>query len=196
VTPAVEAVDLGKRYRGHVALEGLSLTVAPGEVVGLLGPNGAGKTTTVKILLGLVTPTSGTATLFGLGVHDPEARRRVGYLPEQFQFPGWLTGAQLLEVHGRLAGIDAPERRARAAEVLDLVGLTGREDTRIGAYSKGMTQRAWTGCSGSTGQAGSATSGPGRPRSASRGRVNVPPGSLRSTRARSRGCTPRTAGSP
>lgn len=141
MTPAVEAQELGKTYGGRVALEGLSLTVAPGEVVGLLGPNGAGKTTTVKILLGLVRPSAGSARLFGVDAADPAARRRVGYLPEQFRFPPWLTGAQLLDHHGRLAGLDRATRRARAAEVLDLVGLGGRGGERIGAYSKGMTQR-------------------------------------------------------
>ena len=139
---AVEAADLGKRYGDHVALEGLSLRVEPGEVVGLLGPNGAGKTTTVKILLGLVAATSGSARIFGVPVSDSAARRPVGYLPEQFRFPGWLTGAQLLDLHARLAGVaDDDQRRARAAEVLDLVGLAGREHERIGGYSKGMTQR-------------------------------------------------------
>jgi ABC-2 type transport system ATP-binding protein len=141
VTLAVEASDLGKRYGRHVALEGLSLSIAPGEVVGLLGPNGAGKTTTVKILLGLVSATSGSARIFDVPVTDPAARRDVGYLPEQFRFPAWLTGAELLDLHGRLAGVDAEHRRARAGEVLELVGLTGREHTRIGSYSKGMTQR-------------------------------------------------------
>ncbi len=141
MTLAVEARDLGKRYGSHVALEGLSLSIASGEVVGLLGPNGAGKTTAVKILLGLVAASSGTARIFGIPVSDPSARRRVGYLPEQFRFPEWLTGAQLLDLHGRLAGLDADRRRTRAGEVLELVGLAGREHTRIGAYSKGMTQR-------------------------------------------------------
>jgi len=122
-------------------LHDLSLAVAPGEVFGFLGPNGAGKTTTVKILLGLVKPTAGRATLFGLPSADPAARRRVGYLPENFRFHDWMTGRQLLEFHGRLAGMTAEERRARIPEVLERVGLAGRGDDRIGSYSKGMTQR-------------------------------------------------------
>jgi ABC-2 type transport system ATP-binding protein len=110
-------------------------------VFGFLGPNGAGKTTTVKILLGLVAPTRGEARLFGKPVGDAEARRRVGYLPENFRFHDWLTGAQLLEFHARLAGVSRLDRAGRIAEVLELVGLSGRGDDRIRSYSKGMTQR-------------------------------------------------------
>ena len=137
----VTADGLVKRYGDRLAVDELTLHVDPAEVVGLLGPNGAGKTTTVKMLLGLVRPTSGAATLFGEPVSNPEARRRVGYLPEQFQFPGWMTGADLLDLHGRLAGLNADERRHHAAAALDLVGLAGREGDRIGSYSKGMQQR-------------------------------------------------------
>ncbi|HSK96067.1 MAG TPA: ABC transporter ATP-binding protein [Euzebyales bacterium] len=138
---AVSARDLSKRYGRQVALAGLSLDVEPGQVVGLLGPNGAGKTTTVKILTGLVTATGGTATLFGIPVADPAARRRLGYLPEHFRFPVWLTGLQLLRYHARLAGRDPRRERARLYELLERVGLEGRGDERIGGYSKGMTQR-------------------------------------------------------
>jgi ABC-2 type transport system ATP-binding protein len=122
-------------------LHGLDLTVQPGEVFGFLGPNGAGKTTTVKILLGLVAATSGSAHLFGLPAGDSEARRRVGYLPENFRFHDWLTGHQLLDFHGRLSGMDLERRRERIPQVLDLVGLFGRGGDRIRSYSKGMTQR-------------------------------------------------------
>ena len=138
---AVRTVDLRKVYGRHVALHGLSLEVRPGEVVGLLGPNGAGKTTTVKILTGLVRATAGEATLFGVPVTDPAARRRIGYLPEHFRFPDWLTGGELLAVHGRLAGMAPAAARGRIPEVLDLVGLSGRGGERIRGYSKGMTQR-------------------------------------------------------
>jgi len=137
----VVAGGLVKRYGERVALDGLSLRVEQGEVVGLLGPNGAGKTTTVKILLGLVAPTAGQVELFGRPATDPQARRRVGYLPEQFRFPGWMTGAGLLDLHGRLAGLDRPTRAERTGAVLDLVGLSGRERQAIGGYSKGMQQR-------------------------------------------------------
>lgn len=137
----VSADALVKRYGRRVAVDGLTLHVDPGEVVGLLGPNGAGKTTTVKMLLGLVRPSSGSAALFGTPVSSPDARRRVGYLPEQFQFPAWMTGAALLDLHGRLAGLDPDVRRHHATAALELVGLSGREGDRVGSYSKGMQQR-------------------------------------------------------
>ena len=137
----VTADGLVKRYGRRLAVDDLTLHVDAGEVVGLLGPNGAGKTTTVKMLLGLVRPTSGSAALFGVPVSHPHARRRVGYLPEQFQFPAWMTGGALLDLHGRLAGLEAEERRHHAAAALELVGLAGRERDRIGSYSKGMQQR-------------------------------------------------------
>ncbi len=139
--PAIETAGLCKEYGGRMVLHDLSLTVYQGEVFGFLGPNGAGKTTTVKILVGLVRPTAGEARLFGRPVHDPAARRRIGYLPENFRFHDWMTGEELLEFHGRLAGMPAAERRARIPEVLKLVGLAGRGRERIGNYSKGMAQR-------------------------------------------------------
>lgn len=117
------------------------MTVQPGEVFGFLGPNGAGKTTTVKILLGLVKPTSGVARILGKPAGDAESRRRVGYLPENFRFHDWLTGYALLDFHAELSGVTPAERRARIPRVLDLVGLHGRGHDRIRAYSKGMTQR-------------------------------------------------------
>jgi ABC-2 type transport system ATP-binding protein len=132
---------LRKEYGRKIALHGLDLSVQPGEVFGFLGPNGAGKTTTVKILLGLVRPTSGEARLFGKLAGDAEARRKVGYLPENFRFHDWLTGEALLDLHARLAGVGLEERRERIPRVLDLVGLHGRGGDRIHAYSKGMTQR-------------------------------------------------------
>src|ERR1700682_2734693 len=141
LTPAVETVGLRKEYGHKVALHGLDLTVQPGEVFGFLGPNGAGKTTTIKILLGLVRPSSGEARLLGMPAGDAEARRRIGYLPENFRFHDWLTGAALLEFHARLAGLSPVVRRSRIPAVLDQVGLGGRGNDRIRGYSKGMTQR-------------------------------------------------------
>ncbi len=140
-TPAVETEGLRKEYGGRVALHDLSLSVGPGEVFGFLGPNGAGKTTAVKILTGLVQPTSGTARIFGAPAGRVEARRWIGYLPENFRFHDWLTGEQLLDFHGRLAGLSADERRRRIPRVLARVGLAGRGGERIRGYSKGMAQR-------------------------------------------------------
>jgi ABC-2 type transport system ATP-binding protein len=139
--PAVETVGLRKEYGRKVALHDLTLRVAPGEVFGFLGPNGAGKTTTVKILTGLVRPTAGAARLFGLPAAEPAARRRIGYLPENFRFHDWLTGEAVLDFHGRLAGLAADERRRRIPAVIQRVGLAGRGGDRLRGYSKGMTQR-------------------------------------------------------
>lgn len=139
---AIQTLGLRKVYgRRQVAVEDLTLEVRPGEVFGFLGPNGAGKTTTVKMLLGLVRPTAGEARLFGQPATDPASRRKVGYLPENFRFHDWLSGAALLDFHGRLAGMAAPDRRARIPEVLQLVGLEGRGGDPVRGYSKGMTQR-------------------------------------------------------
>jgi ABC-2 type transport system ATP-binding protein len=139
--PAIRARGLHKRYGRRVALSGLDLDVGPGQVVGLLGPNGAGKTTTVKILTGLVQATHGGAELFGVPVGDPAARRRLGYLPEHFRFPEWLSGIELLRFHARLAGRDPQRNDDRLEGLLALVGLEGRGGERIRGYSKGMTQR-------------------------------------------------------
>jgi ABC-2 type transport system ATP-binding protein len=139
--PTLETRGLSKQYGSKRVLHDLSLTVGRGEVFGFLGPNGAGKTTTVKILLGLVRPSSGQALLLGRPSGDPSARRRVGYLPENFRFHDWMTGYGLLDFHGRLAGMSAAERRERIPQVIERVGLAGRGDDRIRAYSKGMTQR-------------------------------------------------------
>src|SRR5207253_3646956 len=130
VTAAIETIALRKEYGRKIALHGLDLTVQPGEVFGFLGPNGAGKTTTVKILLGLVRSTSGQAHLFGRPAGDAEARQRIGYLPENFRFHDWLSGAALLDFHARLAGVSATERRRRIPKTLELVGLSGRGDDR------------------------------------------------------------------
>jgi ABC-2 type transport system ATP-binding protein len=139
--PAIETVGLRKAYGRKIALHGLDLVVQPGEVFGFLGPNGAGKTTTIKILLGLVRPTSGEARIFGRPAGEPSARRHVGYLPENFRFHDWFTGSALLDFHARLAGVPIDDRRERVPRVLHLVGLEGRGDDRVRAYSKGMTQQ-------------------------------------------------------
>jgi ABC-2 type transport system ATP-binding protein len=138
---AIELAGARKAYGDRVALHGLDLRVEQGEVFGFLGPNGAGKTTAMKILTGLVRASAGVARVLGRPVGDPAARRRIGYLPEHFRFQEWATGEELLDLHGRLAGLPAARRAARVAEVLELVGLAGRGRQRIRSYSKGMTQR-------------------------------------------------------
>ena len=139
--PALELSGVRKTYGRTVALHDLSLSVDPGEVFGFLGPNGAGKTTTVKIVLGLVRPTSGQARIFGLPSSDPAARSLVGYLPETFRFQDWLTGRELLDLHADLAELSAEARAWRIPEVLRLVGLSDYGHDRLRTYSKGMLQR-------------------------------------------------------
>jgi ABC-2 type transport system ATP-binding protein len=144
---AIEATGLEKVYRSRFrgreikAVSNLTLRVPVGVKFGLLGPNGAGKTTFVKMLLAAVNPTSGSATLFGRDARDPEARRPVGYLPENHRFPTYFTGRGMLDFYAALSGLEPQARKRRIPELLDLVGLQDWGDVRIKKYSKGMLQR-------------------------------------------------------
>ncbi len=139
--PAVEALGLAKRYGRRSALRDFNVTIARGEAFGLLGPNGAGKTTIVKLLLGLVSPTSGAAEVLGEPLGNREVRRRVGYLPELFRYPDWLCANEVIDFHARLLGIAPARRRATTRAVLARVGLAERAADRVGSFSKGMQQR-------------------------------------------------------
>jgi len=124
------------------AVDDISLRVPVGSTYGLLGPNGAGKTTFVKMLLSCTHPTAGRAMVFGRDTREPEARRSVGYLPENHRFPTYMTGWSMLDFYGALSGMDTPARRKRIPELLELVGLEQRaHHLRLGKYSKGMLQR-------------------------------------------------------
>ena len=138
-TPAVWCSGLRKRYGRRPAVDDVSLEVGRGEVVGLLGPNGAGKSTVIKMLLGLVRPDAGEVMLLGRPAADPAARARVGYLPELFRYQPWLSAAEVLALHVRLAGVGVPAREQR--DCLSLVGLADRASDRVGGFSKGMQQR-------------------------------------------------------
>lgn len=140
--PALQTWGLRKEFNGHVAVAGLTVEVAQGEVFGFLGPNGAGKSTVVKMLTGLVHPTSGEAKLLGYKLGDREAKRRVGYLPELFRFHDWLSAREFLDVHGQLSGMGRDLRASRIEETLERVGLESRADDRLRTFSKGMQQRA------------------------------------------------------
>ena len=146
---AIEIFGLEKTYmvgfwrkRPKIALRPLHLTVEDGEIFGFLGPNGAGKSTTLKMLMGLVFPTGGTARILGKEWTDPEVRARIGFLPEQPYFYDYLTAHELLDYYGQLSGVEAKDRRNRIEEVLQRVGLTDIKRIQLRKFSKGMLQRA------------------------------------------------------
>jgi len=137
----IETRELRKSYGRIEALKGVSIRVEKGQIYGLLGQNGAGKTTLIKILLGIVRKTEGDAGLLGHVAGDPSARKRVGYLPEDHQFPGYHTGFSLMDFYGALYGVPKDDRRRKIPETLELVGIAGRMNSKIRTYSKGMKQR-------------------------------------------------------
>jgi ABC-2 type transport system ATP-binding protein len=146
--PAIEILDLEKSYqigfwrkREKVALRPLRLTIEEGEVFGFLGPNGAGKTTTLKLLMGLVFPSAGSARILGKSMDDPEVRSQVGFLPEQPYFYDHLTARELLNYYGQLSGVPAKGRSARVDQMLARVGLTESTGVQLRKFSKGMLQR-------------------------------------------------------
>ena len=140
-TPAVKTVELTKRFGRTIALAGLTMTVPRGEVFGFLGPNGAGKTTAVKLLLGLLAPTSGDGWLLGRRIGDLDTRRRIGYLPELFRYQAWLSAAEVLALHCELAPLPRSSWKDEIGTALETVGLTERANDRVGTFSKGMQQR-------------------------------------------------------
>jgi ABC-2 type transport system ATP-binding protein len=140
-TAALEAHALRKDFGSKVAVRELTLAVPEGEVFGFLGPNGAGKTTSVKMLLGLVHPTSGDGRILGRALGDPRGRVRVGYLPEHFAFHEWLEGRELLRYHAQLLGLPSQGLNAAVDEQLRRVDLGGAASRRVREYSKGMKQR-------------------------------------------------------
>jgi ABC-2 type transport system ATP-binding protein len=117
------------------------MTVPRGEVFGFLGPNGAGKTTAVKLLLGLLKPTSGEGWLLGRPIGDLRTRRRIGYLPELFRYQAWLTASEVLALHCELAPLPRSSWKDEVETALETVGLTERANDRVGTFSKGMQQR-------------------------------------------------------
>ncbi|MGE5560790.1 MAG: ABC transporter ATP-binding protein [Chloroflexota bacterium] len=137
----LETEALSKRYPGGGGCFDVSLRLEAGDTLGLLGPNGAGKSTFIKMLVGLVPPTSGKARILGLPHDSPEARRSIGFLPENFRYHDWMTASELLLFHGELHGLSRAETRRRIGEVLELVGLAGLERRLVRTFSKGMQQR-------------------------------------------------------
>src|SRR6266540_3830000 len=138
---AIETEELRKVFGDRAAVKGLTLQVEQGEVFGFLGPNGAGKTTSIKMLLGLVSPTSGTASLLGAPIGNRATLARIGFLPEHFRFQEWLTASEFLELHGELLGMEMRDLKSRRAELLDRVGLADFHNKPLRTFSKGMLQR-------------------------------------------------------
>jgi ABC-2 type transport system ATP-binding protein len=147
--PAIEILGLEKTYmvgfwrkQPRQALRPLHLSVEESEIFGFLGPNGAGKTTTLKLLMGLVFPSAGSARILGRDWSDPEVKAQIGFLPEQPYFYDYLTAHELLDYYGQLSGVPAKDRKRRIDEVLSLVGLTDVKGVQLRKFSKGMLQRA------------------------------------------------------
>jgi ABC-2 type transport system ATP-binding protein len=139
VGSALAVRGLAKRYGSVEALKGVDLDVGEGELFGLLGPNGAGKSTLVKIAVGLVRASGGTAEVAGARAGSRAARASLGYLAELFRFPGWYTADEVLELHQRLAG--SRGGAAERARLLELVALADATKRRVDGMSKGMQQR-------------------------------------------------------
>jgi ABC-2 type transport system ATP-binding protein len=150
--PAIEILGLEKTYSVGFwrktqkrALHPLKLTIEEGEIFGFLGPNGAGKTTTLKLLMGLVFPTAGSARILGKEWTDPSVKAQIGFLPEQPYFYDYLTAHELLEYYGQLSGVPAKQRRQRVEQVLQQVGLRDVQGVQLRKFSKGMLQRVGIG---------------------------------------------------
>jgi len=145
---AIEINGLEKTYsvgfwrkRPKCALKPLHLNVEEGEIFGFLGPNGAGKTTTLKMLMGLVFPTGGSARILGMDINDPQMKAQIGFLPEQPYFYDYLTAHELLDYYGRLSGVPGKELPPRIVKVLERVGLKDIRGVQLRKFSKGMLQR-------------------------------------------------------
>jgi ABC-2 type transport system ATP-binding protein len=138
----IDATGLRKDFGTRTAVRDLTLKVGRGEAFGFLGPNGAGKSTSIKMLLGLVRPTSGYALLLGAPLGSRDVRARVGFLPEHFRFYDWLSASELLMLHGKLSGVADSVLRQRVPRLLERVGLGAQNCKPLRSYSKGMMQRA------------------------------------------------------
>ena len=143
---AIQTSNLGKVYttkltRKVVALENLDLEIRRGEVFGFLGPNGAGKTTTIKLLVNLISSTTGEASILGIPVTEASSRRNLGYLPENPNYYGYLNARELLEMVGKIHGLEKGKIQRKSKEILELLNLPSEKRRHISGFSKGMMQR-------------------------------------------------------
>src|SRR5437588_1019771 len=145
---AIQIEGLQKNYsvgfwhsKKRAGLKGLTLSVEEGEIFGCLGPNGAGKTTTLKLLMGLIYPSAGSAKILGMDISDPRVKAAIGFLPEQPYFYDYLTAAELLNYYAQLSGVSDTDRKRRVPGMLERVGLSEAADTQLRKFSKGMLQR-------------------------------------------------------
>src|SRR5215470_6573973 len=146
--PAIQIEDLSKTYtvgfwrkKQRPALKSLSLSVEMGETFGFLGPNGAGKTTTLKLLMGIIFPTAGSARILGKDCLDPDVKARIGFLPEQPYLYDYLSAPELLDYYAQLSGVPSAKRKQRVGELLERVGLGDVGKKQLRKFSKGMLQR-------------------------------------------------------
>ena len=138
----VEIRGVSRRFGDVRAVDNLTLSLGTGEIMGFLGANGAGKTTTIKMLLGLIRPTSGTVSVLGGDPSDAKVRAKIGYMPEIAYYYPYLNARELLAFYGGLCGMDGKTIRARTDELLSTVGLADAAKRPLKTYSKGMLQRA------------------------------------------------------
>lgn len=141
-TQAVRISSVSRAFGAVKAVDSLSLSLAPGEIMGFLGTNGAGKTTTIKMLVGLLPPTEGQVSVFGGDPSDPSVRARIGFMPEIAYYYPYLNARELLSFYGGICGLDPKVVKGRTDELLESVGLAGAAKRPLKTYSKGMLQRA------------------------------------------------------
>lgn len=142
----LETHKLTKNYGSFAACTDISLSLNRGEIFGFLGPNGAGKSTFIKMLVGLISPSSGTGQMLGQPLGSTLARRKIGFLPENFRYQPWLSGEELLSFHADLFGLSRAQKEERIPQLLNDVGLVDKGKSRVGSYSKGMQQRLGLAC--------------------------------------------------
>ena len=133
--------NINKKFGGLKAVNNVNMNITKGSITGLIGPNGSGKSTTMKVLLGLISASSGSSTVFGLSSTETASRGSVGFLPENPYFYKYLTGAETIAFYGKLCGLKRKAIKERTSELLNLVELEGARDRRLAGYSKGMLQR-------------------------------------------------------